>query len=163
MWYISKAPWYNHEVLDSSEKVYRDFALVNYGENAVDAITDIIDQNEPFATDFGECQETPGFNQMVHTYPLMNLYSMTFWGKNGKDVEIKVPDMQRKKVQKMLLVMKEESAWDILWLMTGCSIRQLILVIVPNECPYGLLLHLRVVLLLFIWIDWEDLLSLGLK
>lgn len=78
MWYISKAPWYNHEVLDSSEKVYRDFALANYGENAVDAITDIIDQNEPFATDFGECQETPGFNQMVHTYPLMNLYSMTF-------------------------------------------------------------------------------------
>ena len=47
MWYISKAPWYNHEVLDSSEKVYRDFALANYGENAVDAITDIIDQNEP--------------------------------------------------------------------------------------------------------------------
>ena len=71
--------------------------------------------------------------------------------------------MQRKKGTKMLLVMKEESAWDILWLMTGCSIRQLILVIVPNECPYGLLLHLRVVLLLFIWIDWEDLLSLGLK
>lgn len=97
MWYISKAPWYNHEVLDSSEKVYRDFALANYGENAVDAITDIIDQNEPFATDFGECQETPGFNQMVHTYPLMNLYSMTFGGKNGKDVEIKATGYAEKK------------------------------------------------------------------
>ena len=61
MWYISKAPWYDSELLDSSEKVYADYAKANYGETAAERITPIINQNEPFATEFAECQETPGF------------------------------------------------------------------------------------------------------
>jgi len=97
MWYISKAPWYKREVLDSSEKVYRDFACASYGKNAADVITGIINQNEPFATDFGECQETPGFNQVVHTYPLMNLRSMAFIGKNGETVKIEATGYKEKK------------------------------------------------------------------
>lgn len=43
MWYISKVFWYNYEVLDFLEKVYWDFVFVNYGENVVDVIIDIID------------------------------------------------------------------------------------------------------------------------
>lgn len=87
MWYISKAPWYDSLQLNSSEKVYSDFAKASYGAATQKAITTIINQNEPFATDFAECQETPGFNQNVNGYPLFNIRSLTLEGKKKKDIK----------------------------------------------------------------------------
>jgi hypothetical protein len=62
MSYIAKAPWYDAERYDSSEKVYREYAEKNYGAAAAPAITKIINQNEPFASDWGECMPTPPFS-----------------------------------------------------------------------------------------------------
>lgn len=86
MWYISKAPWYEADQLNSSEKVYRDFARANYGKAVESTLTGIINQNEPFATDFAECQETPGFNLNVNSYPLMNIRSLTL-SVGGQEVK----------------------------------------------------------------------------
>jgi hypothetical protein len=61
MSYIAKAPWYDAGKYDSSEKVYREYAERNYGPGAAPAITKIINQNEPFASDWGECMATPPF------------------------------------------------------------------------------------------------------
>jgi len=61
MSYIAKAPWYDAGNYDSSAKVYREYAEQNYGPAAADAITRIINQNEPFASDWGECMPTPPF------------------------------------------------------------------------------------------------------
>lgn len=97
MWYISKAPWYEAEELNSSEKVYGDYAKTNYGESVAKPITAIINQNEPFATDFAECQATPGFNEVVNTYPLMNIQSLSFAGKHGELMKIDAVNFQEKK------------------------------------------------------------------
>ncbi len=61
MSYIAKAPWYDAGKYDSSEKAYREYAEQNYGAAAAVAITKIINQNEPFASDWGECMPTPPF------------------------------------------------------------------------------------------------------
>lgn len=98
MWYISKAPWYVSEQLDSSEKVYGDYAKANYGELAAEKITPIINQNEPFSTDFAECQVTPAFDQTVNTYPLMNLDSLILLNGAGQIITtIDATDYQNKK------------------------------------------------------------------
>ena len=97
MWYISKAPWYEAEELNSSKKVYGDYAKTNYGESVAEPITAIINQNEPFATDFAECQATPGFNEVVNTYPLMNIQSLSFAGKHGELMKIDAVNFQEKK------------------------------------------------------------------
>ena len=47
--------------LSSSEAVYRKFAEQQYGTEAAKAITPIINQNEPFASDWSECRWTPPF------------------------------------------------------------------------------------------------------
>lgn len=97
LWYVSKAPWYKAEQLDTSEKVYQDFAASNYGQAVTRPITSIINQNEPFATDFAECQQTPSFNEIVKAYPLMNIQSLTFSGKQGELMRINAVDFQDKK------------------------------------------------------------------
>jgi hypothetical protein len=61
MSYIAKAPWYDAARYDSSAKVYREYAERNYGPAAAEAVTPIINQNEPFASDWGECMPTPPF------------------------------------------------------------------------------------------------------
>ncbi len=61
MSYIAKAPWYDAGKYPSSEAVYREYAEQNYGPAAEDAITPVINQNEPFASDWGECMPTPPF------------------------------------------------------------------------------------------------------
>lgn len=97
MWYISKAPWYKTEQLDTSEKVYRDFATFNYGKAVAGPITSIINQHEPFATDFAECQETPEFNEVVNAYPLMNIQSLAFSGRCGELEKVSAINYQDKK------------------------------------------------------------------
>lgn len=59
MSFISKAPWDTNGRYATSTAVYRDYAERNYGKKAAERITKIIDQNEPFADGFGECQGTP--------------------------------------------------------------------------------------------------------
>jgi hypothetical protein len=61
MSYIAKVAWDDAGKLTSSEKAYRQYAELNYGPAAAEAITKIINQNEPFASDWGECMPTPPF------------------------------------------------------------------------------------------------------
>lgn len=59
MEYISKVPW--DDGIVSSEQVYREYAVLNYGPDAADKVTAIINGNEPFASDFGECEPARPF------------------------------------------------------------------------------------------------------
>lgn len=61
MSYIAKAPWDVRNRLDSSRAVYYDYAVKNYGRRVASTITDIIDQNEPYAVNASECEGTPEF------------------------------------------------------------------------------------------------------
>jgi hypothetical protein len=72
MSFMSKAPW-NDMSQTTSKDIYHDYAAKNYGTAAADAITEIINQNEPFASGFGECQETPGFKLVGRDEYLLNL------------------------------------------------------------------------------------------
>lgn len=59
MSYIAKAPWDQTGKYNTSYDVYHEYARRNYGTSAADPITAIINQNEPFAHDCGECASTP--------------------------------------------------------------------------------------------------------
>ena len=61
MSYIAKVAWDDAGKLTSSEMMYRQYAELNYGPLGAEAITKIINQNEPFASDWGECMPTPPF------------------------------------------------------------------------------------------------------
>ena len=63
MSYIARAPWESANQLSSSRIVYHDYATLAYGSEAAEEITSIIDQNEPFASDFAECEGTPPFSR----------------------------------------------------------------------------------------------------
>ncbi len=62
MSYIAKAPWDQAGKYTTSHDVYHEYARRNYGTSAADPITAIINQNEPFAHDCGECARTPGLS-----------------------------------------------------------------------------------------------------
>jgi hypothetical protein len=61
MSYIAKVAWSDPAKYTSSAQVYREYAERNYGQPAAEPITKIINQNEPFASDWGECMATPPF------------------------------------------------------------------------------------------------------
>ncbi|MHB1000614.1 MAG: alpha-glucuronidase family glycosyl hydrolase [Armatimonadota bacterium] len=61
MSYIAKAPWDLQDKLDTSRTVYYDYAIKNYGRDAAPEITDIINENEPYACNSSECEYTPEF------------------------------------------------------------------------------------------------------
>ncbi len=61
MSYMAKAPWDRAGKYASSHALYRQYAAANYGENAAERMAAIIDQNEPFASAWGECGPTPPF------------------------------------------------------------------------------------------------------
>ena len=79
IWYVSRAPWDKTDQLSSSEIVYHQYAALSYGPEAADEITAIINQNEPFACDFGECQATPPFSRNQMKY-LLNISRFTLYG-----------------------------------------------------------------------------------
>jgi hypothetical protein len=79
IWYISRAPWDDTNQLSSSEIVYHQYAAMSYGPEAAGEITAIINQNEPFACDFGECQATPPFSRNQMKY-LLNISRFTLSG-----------------------------------------------------------------------------------
>jgi hypothetical protein len=61
-WFMSRAAWDNKNELNSSETLYRKFAEQQYGPGAASLLTSIINENEPFASDFSECRWTPPFS-----------------------------------------------------------------------------------------------------
>ncbi len=79
MSFMSKAAW-NDMSKVTSRDIYRAYAAKNYGEAAADDITAIINQNEPFASGFGECQETPGFKLLGKDEYLLNIKTITVNG-----------------------------------------------------------------------------------
>jgi Carbohydrate binding module (family 6)/Glycosyl hydrolase family 67 N-terminus len=79
IYYISRAPWDTENRYISSEAVYREYAAMNYGPDAVNDITKIINMNECFASDFGECQGTPPFSRDQGRY-LLNISKFRVYG-----------------------------------------------------------------------------------
>lgn len=61
MWYMSRAPWDDKNELKDSKTVYGRFAEQQYGNAAAPAITSVINENEPYASNFSECRPTPPF------------------------------------------------------------------------------------------------------
>lgn len=61
MSYIAKAPWDFVNRYNSSQAVYNDYSVKNYGSAATSDITGIINQNEPYACDWSECVGTYDF------------------------------------------------------------------------------------------------------
>jgi hypothetical protein len=59
--YLSKAPWDTEGRWSSAQAVYREYAALSYGAAAAAELGDIINENEPFASDFAECQGTAAF------------------------------------------------------------------------------------------------------
>jgi hypothetical protein len=64
MWYVARAPWDNKEELNSAQTVYEQYVTLAYGPEAAKDITGIINQNEPFACDYAECEGTPPFTRL---------------------------------------------------------------------------------------------------
>ena len=85
MSYIAKVAWSDASKYTSSEAVYREYAQRNYGPAAAEAITKIINQNEPFASDWGECMPTPPFAEPGATAGyLLNIATFSVHGKDAK-------------------------------------------------------------------------------
>lgn len=57
--YIAEVPWDKENRLVSSRDVYYRYAVKCYGAEAAEAVTEIINENEAFATDASECMYTP--------------------------------------------------------------------------------------------------------
>jgi hypothetical protein len=84
--YISRAPWDAKGVYRDSRAVYAEYATLAYGTEPAGEITDIIDQNEPLGSDFGECQATPPFAKDRGRF-LLDLSRFVF---TGGDSAVKV-------------------------------------------------------------------------
>jgi hypothetical protein len=86
LYYLSRAPWYEGSRYGSSRGLYLEYATMNYGPRAAGEITDILDQNEPFASASGECQETPPFSR-DHGKFLFTINSFAVLGPNDRVLE----------------------------------------------------------------------------
>jgi hypothetical protein len=85
MSYMAKVAWSGPDKYTSSEQVYREYAERNYGPAAAAAITKIINQNEPFASDWGECMPTPPFAEPGATAGyLLNIATFSVHPKDAK-------------------------------------------------------------------------------
>jgi hypothetical protein len=85
MSYIAKAAWADSNKYTSSEEVYGKYAERNYGAAAAKAITKIINQNEPFASDWGECMPTPPFAEPgASAGYLLNIATFSVHPKDAK-------------------------------------------------------------------------------
>ena len=54
LWYIAHAPWDSKNLLKTSRDAYHTWAVANYGREAADAVTPIINENEAFACNMAE-------------------------------------------------------------------------------------------------------------
>jgi hypothetical protein len=64
MYYIARSSWDNSDQRITSRTIYGDYARLAYGSEAAQEIANIIDQNEPFAGDYAECEGTPPFTRL---------------------------------------------------------------------------------------------------
>ena len=78
IYYISKASWDDRDKYASSNAVYHEYASMCYGTDAADEIAGIINQNEPLASDFGECRATPPFSRNEGKF-LFNISRFRFY------------------------------------------------------------------------------------
>lgn len=62
MGFMARAPWDDKKQLNNANAVYRQFATQQYGAAAAALVTPIINEDEPFASDFSECRWTPPFS-----------------------------------------------------------------------------------------------------
>jgi hypothetical protein len=84
--YIAKAPWDEAAVYKTSYDAYHDYAQKNYGAVAAKAMTDIINENEPYSCNDAECQPTGAFTGKLleESSHLLNLRSLGVAGKDAK-------------------------------------------------------------------------------
>ncbi|TWT82480.1 Carbohydrate binding module (family 6) [Planctomycetes bacterium CA13] len=86
--YIAKAPWDLENKYDSSYDVYHEYAQKNYGSENAAAVTEIINENEPFAEDHGECRQTPHFtgsNRRAEQGHVLDLAKITLLNRHSND------------------------------------------------------------------------------
>jgi len=81
MSYMSKVPWDTAGKYATSEAAYRDYAERNYGRDAAESLTAIINQNEPFASNEGECEGTHPFEDSYSSGWMLNVKSFTIGGR----------------------------------------------------------------------------------
>lgn len=89
LWFMARAPWDTKNELSDEEVVYRKFAEQQYGKKAAALVTPIINQNEPFATDWSECRWTPPFDLVAtdrRGQYLVNLQSLNLTDGNGREL-----------------------------------------------------------------------------
>ncbi len=96
MVYIAKAPWDDRNKYDSAEAVYREYAQRHFGQTIADRIVEILNENEPFACDMGECAPTPAFTGATR-YPkdtgyFFNLLMLKFYQDEQLVVTINAAD-----------------------------------------------------------------------
>jgi hypothetical protein len=89
LWFMARAPWDTKNEFNNGEVVYEKFAEQQYGKKAAALVTSIINQNEPFATDWSECRWTPPFD-LVSTdrrgQYLINLQSLNLTDGSGREL-----------------------------------------------------------------------------
>jgi hypothetical protein len=86
--FIAKAPWDSKNKYLSSKDVYHEYALKNYGVAAADALTAIINENEPLSCNDAECQPTGSFTgkKLGSDQYLLNLQRIELVGKNSRRI-----------------------------------------------------------------------------
>lgn len=90
LWFMARAPWDTKNELSNGEIVYRKFAEQQYGKKAAALVTPIINQNEPFATDWSECRSTPPFDLSLKDRRgqcLINLQTLNLTDGNGRELK----------------------------------------------------------------------------
>jgi len=91
--YIAKAPWDTENKYKSSHDVYHEYAQRCYGSNVAHAITEIINENEAFAEDHGECRQIPvfsGSDRKALQRPIIEIGTLCFYGENPQ-AAIEIP------------------------------------------------------------------------
>lgn len=112
MWYMSRAPWDNKNEFKDAATVYGRFAAQQYGQAAAAAITPIINQNEPIASDFSECRPTPTFavgsTEATESY-LFNVLSFRLAGEGSKEVLTAAADYTDNNVVQTVAISEDSS------------------------------------------------------
>lgn len=89
LWFVARAAWDTKNEFSNGEVVYRKFAERQYGKKAAALLTPIINQNEPFASDWSECRLTPPFDlgpANRRGQYLVNLQSLKLTDGNGREL-----------------------------------------------------------------------------
>lgn len=82
LWYISKAPWDSENKLATADSVYLDYSRHNYSKKYAPLLASILNTNEPYASNFSECEQTPGFFPGGTSGYLLNVAWFRFKGDN---------------------------------------------------------------------------------